>query len=119
MKDGEIFQADNAPEPVGTYPHARKDGSLIFLSGIGPRPAGGGPIPGVTPDDAGKIVAYDIAAQCHAVFANVRPVLESAAARWDSLADVTVRMSETTEIQRCSHSHRSISGNGSMIIVTC
>ncbi len=97
MTDGQTIKTDNAPEPVGAYPHAKRVGDLIFLSGIGPRPADGGPVPGVTLDDSGEISDYDIAPQCHAVFANVRSVLESAGASWDSLVDVTVYL---TNIKR-------------------
>ncbi len=97
MTNGQSIKTDNAPEPVGAYPHARRVGDFIFLSGIGPRPAGGGPVPGVTLDESGEISSYDIAAQCHAVFANVRSVLESAGASWDSLVDVTVYL---TNIRR-------------------
>ena len=97
MADERTIQSDNAPSPVGAYPHARKTGELLFLSGIGPRPAGGGPVPGVTLDDAGEVVSYDIEVQCHAVFANVRAVLESAGASWDDLVDITVYL---TDIRR-------------------
>jgi 2-aminomuconate deaminase len=69
----------------------------LFLSGIGPRPAGGGPVPGVTLDDSGEVVSYDIEAQCHAVFRNVLTVLESAGASWDELVDITVYL---TDIKR-------------------
>jgi 2-aminomuconate deaminase len=86
-----------APPPVGAYPHARRHGDLLFLSGIGPRPADGGPIPGVVLDAAGDVSNYDIKAQCHAVFANVRTVLQSASADWDDLLDVTVYL---TDIKR-------------------
>ena len=97
MADDETIRTDGAPQPVGAYPHAKKLGKLLFLSGIGPRPAGGGPVPGVTLDDSGAVVSYDIEAQCHAVFANVRAVLESAGASWDDLVDITVYL---TDIQR-------------------
>lgn len=86
-----------APPPVGHYPHARRVGNLLFLSGIGPRAPGGGPIPGVTLDEAGNILAHDIERQCHAVFANVRSVLEAAGSGWERLVDVTVFL---TNIQR-------------------
>jgi 2-aminomuconate deaminase len=85
-----IIKTRTAPAPVGAYPHARRVGDLLFLSGIGPRPADGGDIPGVRLDAEGKLVSYDIEPQCHAVFANVRAVLESAGARWEDLVDVTV-----------------------------
>ena len=81
--------SERAPEPVGAFPHAKRVGSLLFLSGIGPRKRGSKDIPGVTLDEAGKIIAYDIAEQCHAVFNNVKMVLEDAGTRWDKIVDVT------------------------------
>ncbi len=86
----EKFSSDKAPEPVGLYPHARKVGNLLFLSGVGPRKRGSKEIPGVTLNSAGEIEAYDIEAQCHSVFQNVRLILEAAGARWENLVDVTV-----------------------------
>lgn len=91
------IKSDSAPKPVGAYPHARKVGDLIFLSGIGPRPADGGPIPGIVFDADGNVSDYDIAAQCHAVFANVLAVLRSAGADWTDLVDITVYL---TDIKR-------------------
>lgn len=82
--------SDTAPEPVGLYPHARQVGDLLFLSGVGPRQKGSKEIPGVTLDDQGGITDYDIAAQCHSVFNNVKDILESAGANWTDLVDVTV-----------------------------
>ena len=79
-----------APEPVGHYPHARKVGNLLFLSGVGPRQKGTKEIPGVTLDAAGNIAAYDIEAQCHSVFRNVRDILEASGSAWEDLVDVTV-----------------------------
>ncbi len=79
-----------APEPVGAYPYTRKVGNLLFLSGVGPRQRGAKEIPGVKRDEQGNIVDYDIEAQCHAVFANVRYILEEAGSQWDKLVDVTV-----------------------------
>jgi 2-aminomuconate deaminase len=84
------ISSDKAPEPVGLYPHARKVGNLLFLSGVGPRKRGSKDIPGVTLDDQKKIIAYDIEAQCHAVFQNVRYILEAAGSKWENLVDVTV-----------------------------
>src|SRR3989338_7874073 len=80
----------NAPEPVGLYPHARRVGNFLFLSGVGPRARGSEEIPGVTLDGDGNILYYDIAAQCHSVFANVRFILEEAGTTWNNLVDVTV-----------------------------
>lgn len=79
-----------APPPVGRYPHARRVGSLLFLSGLGPRSPDGGPIPGVLLDAEGRVVDHDIEAQCLSVFANVRRVLEAAGSSWERLVDVTV-----------------------------
>lgn len=84
------FDSDKAPEPVGLYPHARRVGNLLFLSGVGPRKRGSKDIPGVTLDDAGNIVSYDIETQCRSVFDNVRYILEAAGSSWERLVDVTV-----------------------------
>mgnify|MGYP002624903943 FL=1 len=84
------IDSQRAPEPVGAYPHARRVGDLLFLSGIGPRKRGTKEIPGVTLDSAGRVTSYDIAAQCESVFANVRAVLEDAGASWNDIVDVTV-----------------------------
>jgi 2-aminomuconate deaminase len=83
-----------APPPVGHYPHARRVGNLLFLSGLGPRSPGGGPIPGVTLDAAGAVADHDIEVQCRAVFANVRAVLEAAGSSWERLVDVTVFLTD-------------------------
>jgi 2-aminomuconate deaminase len=82
------IQSGRAPEPVGAYPHAKRAGRLLFLSGIGPRRRGSKEIPGVTLDAAGNVVAYDIEAQCRACFANARAVVEDAGARWENVVDV-------------------------------
>jgi len=84
------LNSDKAPEPVGAYPHARRVGDLLFLSGVGPRKRGSEEIPGVTLDEKGNIVSYDIEQQCHSVFQNVRFVLEASGSRWENLVDVTV-----------------------------
>lgn len=86
----DIRNSNKAPEPVGLYPHARKVGNLLFLSGVGPRTRGSKEIPGVTLDDQGNIQDYDIEAQCHSVFKNVRAILEDAGSSWSQLVDVTV-----------------------------
>jgi 2-aminomuconate deaminase len=86
----ESIESSKAPEPVGLYPHARKAGNLLFLSGVGPRERGTKAIPGVTTNAAGLIVSYDIEAQCHSVFRNVKYILEDAGSRWDKIIDVTV-----------------------------
>lgn len=82
--------SDKSPEPVGAYPHARRVGDLLFLSGVGPRKRGQKQIPGVTMDASGNIIAYDIEQQCHSVFENVRNILEASGSRWENLLDVTV-----------------------------
>ena len=84
------FESSRAPEPVGAFPHAKRVGDLLFLSGIGPRVRGSKEIPGVTLDAAGDITDYDIETQCRAVFENVRLVLEDAGASWNDIVDVTV-----------------------------
>ena len=84
------IESKNAPEPVGPYPHARRVGNLLFLSGVGPRERGKKEIPGVKLDGNGNIISYDIERQCHSVFKNVRTILEEAGSDWDKLVDVTV-----------------------------
>lgn len=84
------IDSSKAPEPVGAYPHARRVGNLLFLSGVGPRERGKKEIPGVTLDAAGNIVSYDIEKQCHSVFQNVKHILEDSGATWEGLVDVTV-----------------------------
>src|SRR5436305_4503144 len=86
----ETFKSERAPEPVGAFPHAKRVGYLLFLSGIGPRVRGSKEIPGVTLDAERNIINYDIEKQCHAVFENVRLVLEDAGANWNDIVDVTV-----------------------------
>ena len=86
----EAIHSNQAPDPVGAYPHARKVGNLLFLSGVGPRKKGSKDIPGVELDKEGNIISYDIETQCHSVFANVKAVLEASGSSWDRLVDVTV-----------------------------
>jgi 2-aminomuconate deaminase len=88
--NGEKFNSDRAPKAVGLYPHARKVGNLLFLSGVGPRKAGQTEIPGVTLNQNGEIESYDIAAQCHSVFENIRFILEDAGSSWEKIVDVQV-----------------------------
>jgi 2-aminomuconate deaminase len=90
MSQDDRIDSKRAPEPVGLYPHARRVGNLLFLSGVGPRERGTKKIPGVELDAQGHIVSYDIEAQCHSVFRNVRYILEEAGSSWDRLVDVTV-----------------------------
>ena len=89
MKD-EAINSSKAPEPVGLYPHARRVGNLLFLSGVGPRERGAMKIPGVELNSAGEIVSYDIETQCRSVFQNVRCILDDAGSSWDKIVDVTV-----------------------------
>jgi 2-aminomuconate deaminase len=84
------INSQKAPEPVGAYPHARKHGNLLFLSGVGPRERGTKKIPGVDLDADGNILSYDIAAQCHSVFNNIKTIVEDAGSSWDKIIDVTV-----------------------------
>ncbi|MEC8692726.1 MAG: Rid family hydrolase [Bacteroidota bacterium] len=86
----DALNSEKAPEPVGLYPHARRVGDLLFLSGVGPRSKGSKEIPGVTLDEQGEIVSYDIEAQCHSVFQNVRWILEASGSAWENMVDVTV-----------------------------
>src|SRR3954463_9620561 len=88
------IESSRAPEPVGLYPHARRVGDLLFLSGVGPRERGSKTIPGVELDAAGNVVAYDIEAQCHSVFRNVRAIVEEAGSGWDRIVDVTVFLTD-------------------------
>ncbi|MFZ6050781.1 RidA family protein [Halocola ammonii] len=91
------YDSEKAPEPVGLYPHARKVGNLLFLSGVGPRERGTKKIPGVEIDNDGNITSYDIEAQCHSVFKNVRLILESSGSSWENLVDVTVFLTNMKE----------------------
>jgi 2-aminomuconate deaminase len=84
------INSSKAPEPVGAYPHARKVGNLLFLSGVGPRERGTKKIPGVELDDQGSIVSYDIETQCNSVFQNIKYILEDAGSSWDNIVDVQV-----------------------------
>lgn len=84
------IESGRAPEAVGTYPHARRAGNLLFLSGVGPRRRGSREIPGVALNEAGGVVAVDIEAQCRSCFENVRVILEDAGSAWENMVDVTV-----------------------------
>ena len=85
----EKISTDKAPKPVGLYPHARRVGNLLFLSGIGPRTTND-TIPGLQLDKNGNFLAFDFESQCRNVFDNVRIVLEESGSSWDQLVDVTV-----------------------------
>ncbi len=89
-----IINSDRAPEPVGAYPHARRVGNLLFLSGVGPRERGTRVIPGVTLNDDGTIRAYDIEAQTLSVFRNIRYIIEDAGSTWDHIVDVQVFLTD-------------------------
>ena len=95
--DNESRNSEKAPEPVGLYPHARKVGNLLFLSGVGPRKRGTKEIPGVTLDNEGNVIEYDIEAQCRSVFENVRTILEDSGSSWAQLVDVTVFLTNMKE----------------------
>ena len=88
------ISTDNAPKPVGLYPHARKVGNLLFLSGVGPRTAGSDAndsgVTGLDLDHNGNFKSFDFEAQVHSVFANVKAVLEASGSSWNELVDITV-----------------------------
>lgn len=88
------FETNKAPKPVGLYPHARKVGNLLFLSGVGPRKPNSNDIPGVEVNENGNVISHDIVAQCHSVFENVRIILEEVGSSWDKLVDVTVFLTD-------------------------
>ena len=88
MMDSDRVESQRAPEPVGAFPHARRAGNLLFLSGIGPRVRGSKTIPGVTLNHAGEIVSYDIETQCRSCFDNVKMVIEDAGVPWSNVVDV-------------------------------
>ena len=88
--ESSTIHTDKAAKPLGAYPHARKVGNLLFLSGIGSRSAADNSIPGLVLDASGNIEKYDIEAECHSVFANVKAVLEASGSQWENIIDVTV-----------------------------
>ena len=90
----QTFNTGNAPAPVGAYPHARRVGNLLFLSGVGPRDPRTNAIVGNVYDTEGRLLSYDIDAQCRAVFANVRAILHASGASWEDLVDVTVYLTD-------------------------
>jgi 2-aminomuconate deaminase len=94
MSESRSFESERAPEPVGAYPHARRVGDLLFLSGIGPRRRGSKEIPGVMLDAAGNVVDHDVEAQTRSVMENVRAVLEASGSSWDRIVDVTVFLTD-------------------------
>lgn len=88
--ENKAYKADKAPDPVGLYPHSKRAGDFLFLSGVGPRKKGSKEIPGVTLDGNGAVQDYDIEKQCYSVFENVGYILEASGAKWEDLVDVTV-----------------------------
>ena len=90
----DVVHAAGAPKPVGAYPHARRVGNLLFLSGVGPRDPRTNAIVGNVYDTEGRLLSYDIDAQCRAVFANVRAILHASGASWEDLVDVTVYLTD-------------------------
>ena len=88
------INSQSAPEPVGAYPHARRVGDLLFLSGVGPRKRGSKEIPGVTLDADGNMIDYDMEAQCRSCFDNIRSVLEAAGSKWENIVDVLVFLTD-------------------------
>ena len=105
MASSEKINAPNAPKPVGLYPHARRVGNLLFLSGIGPRDPQTDGVPGLERSPSGNFIVFDFEAQVHSVFKNVRAVLEDSGARWEDLIDVTVFL---TDMQRDFHTFNRI-----------
>lgn len=99
------ISTDKAPKPMGLYPHARKVGNLLFLSGIGPRNPETDEIPGLKLDKHGQFVSFDFEAQCRSVFDNVRTVLEASGSSWDKLVDVTVFL---VDMKRDFHTYNRI-----------
>lgn len=107
--DPSKISTNKAPKPVGAYPHARKVGNLLFLSGVGPRTAGSDAndsgVPGLQLDKNGNFLAFDFEAQCRSVFDNVRVILEEAGSSWDQLVDVTVFL---TNMKRDFHTYNKL-----------
>jgi 2-aminomuconate deaminase len=88
--NGEKFNSDRAPGAVGLYPHARRVGDMLYLSGVGPRKAGQNDIPGVMLNSKGEIASYNIEEQCRSVFTNIKYILEDAGSSWEKIVDVQV-----------------------------
>ena len=105
MSLSEKINTENAPKPVGLYPHARRVGNLLFLSGIGPRNPEDDSVPGLQRSAAGNFTAFDFEAQVHSVFQNVRSVLEASGGRWENLVDVTVFL---VDMKRDFHTYNRI-----------
>jgi 2-aminomuconate deaminase len=90
MSNETSIHSSKAPEPVGLYPHAKRVGNLLFLSGVGPREKGTKTIPGVELNADGTIASYDIETQVRSVFNNVKLILEDSGSSWNQIVDVTV-----------------------------
>ena len=88
------IKINKAPTPVGAYPHSKKVGNFLFLSGVGPRKADLEEIPGVNKDEDGNVISYDIEIQCHSVFENVKMILEESGTKWENLVDITVFLTD-------------------------
>lgn len=101
----QTIHTNTAPKPVGAYPHAKRVGDLLFLSGIGPRDADNDDIPGLRQSASGNFIEFDFEAQCHSVFKNVRAVLEASGARWEDLVDITVFL---VDMKRDFHTYNKI-----------
>ncbi len=105
MSKSNKIDANKAPKPVGVYPHARKVGNLLFLSGIGPRDPETNGVPGLEQSKSGNFTSFDFEAQCHSVFENVKIVLEASGAKWEDLVDVTVFL---VDMKRDFHTYNRI-----------
>ena len=105
MKHQDKIEASAAPKPVGAYPHARKVGNLLFLSGVGPRVPSTDATPGTELSKSGNYLAFDFEQQCHQVFKNVKIILEASDAKWEDLVDVTVFL---TNMQRDFHTYNKV-----------
>ncbi len=112
----EIINTSSAAKPLGAYPHARRVGNLLFLSGIGSRSPVDNKIPGLKLDDAGNIVSYDIEAECKQVFANVKAVLEASGSSWQQMVDVTVFL---TNMQKDFPAYNKIYGEYFSTVQAC
>ncbi|MCO5143694.1 MAG: RidA family protein [Oligoflexia bacterium] len=92
-KKQNIVQSESAPEPVGAYPHARREGDFLFLSGVGPRAKGKKEIPGVNVQKDGSII-HDIPLQTRSVIENVKTILESSGSSLDHIVDIQVFLTD-------------------------
>ncbi|MBG79190.1 MAG: 2-aminomuconate deaminase [Phycisphaerae bacterium] len=94
MSNSTTHSSERAPEPVGAYPHAKRAGDFLYLSGVGPRQRGSSEIPGVTLDGEGNVIEHDIEVQCRSCFDNVKAILEDAGATWNDVVDVLVFLTD-------------------------